>query len=220
VTSGDSVTSADSTSRPAATGPVNHLSDVAAFRRAWDRGRPAGDPPPPPQRRGPHGHINLTGSPDEPSAADLVPHDRRFWSEIEPGVLPLVFAVVSLGLITYSSCEGHQRGQAYGEPKLYRHVGVLPRDGQELRTVTEVAAAASLRYANLARPGWCASLTPVPRTLTDDRGAVERVLDLTLVADPATPPGDYFACVDAATTVAIGALVESWARMTAGRGAG
>ncbi len=56
--------------------------------------------------RGKYGNINTTGEPRR-GAAILKSSHRQFWSAIEPGVKPLVRALVRSGYDTFSSCEGH-----------------------------------------------------------------------------------------------------------------
>lgn len=65
-------------------------------------------------------------------SAILTPRNKNFFDAIEPGILPVVKVITELGYITYSSCEGHISD---GLVERERHVGILPRDDNELNVI-------------------------------------------------------------------------------------
>lgn len=70
----------------------------------------------------------------------LPPSDPMFRAELEPGVARLVEVLVcEFGWLTYSSCEGHLRGDHVSE----RAVGLLPRTPSEARDITSVVGTAA-----------------------------------------------------------------------------
>ena len=85
---------------------ANSSSNFRAFIRNWDRGGISSTEAE--VVVGQFGNLNHDGEPEIPSW-NILRADSRFESFIEPGVRDLVlFIVDDLGLITYSSCEGHQ----------------------------------------------------------------------------------------------------------------
>lgn len=109
----------------------NRCFDIENFIKEWDDPRTC-------QNRGDIsintsevGNINIAGSAADTVSYMLTIHDERFYHFIEPGIRPLVRSLIlRFNCITYSSCEGHI--SAGNIPHTYRHVGILPRDDNEL----------------------------------------------------------------------------------------
>ena len=77
------------------------------------------------------GNINFGGVIAGTFSHIFTPCDAEFEASIEPGVRPIVLAIIRSGLVTYTSCEGHRYACAL--PVSECHVGVLPRTRTELR---------------------------------------------------------------------------------------
>jgi uncharacterized protein len=77
------------------------------------------------------GNINYAGELHGKYAETFFPREELFEASIEPGVRPIVLALVRTGgFVTYTSCEGHR----YDDGSTSEcHVGVLPRSREELR---------------------------------------------------------------------------------------
>ena len=58
------------------------------------------------QKRGRFGNINIKGQPDSP-AYIFKSSDPKFLNNIEPGIKPVLVALVSACYDTFSSCQGH-----------------------------------------------------------------------------------------------------------------
>ncbi|HEU4581541.1 MAG TPA: hypothetical protein VFS67_24955 [Polyangiaceae bacterium] len=86
--------------------------------------------PAPLPRQSAAGNRNLWGSAADTEAYTYVRRQPAFVESIEPRIRPLVLYLVDqLGLITYSSCEGHW--PAAGAPFRAAHVGILPESLDE-----------------------------------------------------------------------------------------
>jgi uncharacterized protein len=72
------------------------------------------------------GNINSTGNLGDYRGYMLARHHALFLQSIEPGVRPLISAIIAKGWITYSSCEGHQY-VGFDLTPVERYVGILPR---------------------------------------------------------------------------------------------
>jgi len=96
------------------------------------------------------GNINFGGVIAGTYAHIFVPDETDFEASIEDGVRPIVLTIVrDGGLITYTSCEGHDYGSTDGGSEC--HVGVLPRTRAELRRALKTFRYAAMRAAkNLA----------------------------------------------------------------------
>lgn len=121
----------------------NRMENVAGFLRDW-----AAPPQPPPRfvlHRNRYGNVNDSGVPGRYSAGDLYPGHPQWREALEPGVAPLVDAVVeSWAAVTYDSCAGH----LYPDlelPPAPRRVGLLPVSKKDVRRLA--AALCRMRTA-------------------------------------------------------------------------
>lgn len=124
---------------------MNHLEGLAHLVRTWDNRCELIAGPEPIQ---PKEEATPAEPCSHPSAAPALIVSRwhpQFADYLEPGVRTLVCRLIdALDCITYSSCEGHRLNQNPPGFSLC-HVGILPRDGDELarlkQILTRVAAA-------------------------------------------------------------------------------
>jgi hypothetical protein len=124
-----------------ATKPVNGVSGLSRFREEWDTQKPR-DGHVFENAKSEQGHINVEGSARCLSSAIFTPAAPEFWNAVEPGIRPLVtFLIEKLNCITYSSCEGHPPSDDY--PMRGRHVGILPRNQEDLTRLMTVLGAAA-----------------------------------------------------------------------------
>lgn len=101
---------------------MNRFNGYHEFLARWRM--PAAVPAAPPLRQSQAGNRNLSGSAVDTAAYSFAPGQPGFTDSIEPGIRPLVLYLVErVGLITYSSCEGHLPTAA--SPFRPAHVGVL-----------------------------------------------------------------------------------------------
>ena len=81
------------------------------------------------------GHVNTEGKP-EARAHTFSRYNPLFRQSLEPGIASLVIALINcFDCVTYSSCQGHtdEDGKRIAD---LRHVGIIPRNDQEKRTLT------------------------------------------------------------------------------------
>lgn len=131
------------------------------------------------QRRSQFGNLNNQGTPYPSESCLVARFHPDFESIIEPGVRPLVAVVaIDLDLVTYTSCEGHHYGGTDHEPD-ERHVGVLPRSGEEERRILALFERAAAR-SNARHPGTAAEVALMHHVVVD--------------ADLAYPAIDLYVC--------------------------
>ena len=173
----------------------NRATGIAGFLDGWDA--------PAPPSAGPEvsddGNISVDGA-----LATYVGHmiGRRhpdFGRFIEPGVRDLVDVLVDdLGLVTYSSCEGHRYSSSDRAPGL-RMVGVLPRSDGELRLATVVLLAA-IRKARRTLPTEVGARAIVTVDRLEGETPTERWTTVDLQFVPVGGWDHYFADLDAVTS--------------------
>jgi hypothetical protein len=103
---------------------MNRLTGFDAFLARW-RERAAGSAEESRMvRQSELGNRNVRGSAVDTEAYSYVPTEAAFEGSLEPGIRELVlFLVNGLGVVTYSSCEGHRSSDV--SPLRAAHVGVL-----------------------------------------------------------------------------------------------
>ena len=79
------------------------------------------------------GSINGDGVEGSFKAPSLSPFHPQFEISLEPKIRPLVFALVDLGYLSYTSCEGHQINNTVYEA----HVGLLIEKDDSYKTCIE-----------------------------------------------------------------------------------
>jgi len=107
---------------------VNSISQLDVFLRNWRKMPEEHELLP--VRRGPRGHVNLTGAPEAPSITFTKDH-VQFVDSLEEGVRDLVLCIIrTLNCVTYSSCEGHLTEDGTG---IFcgRHVAIICNDPEE-----------------------------------------------------------------------------------------
>jgi hypothetical protein len=152
----------------------NVISRLDEFMSRWDRGL---------DRRRPSrvlfnvsyaGQINEDGNDVCHSAQLLTSSHPRFLDCLEIGVRELVSLLAyNMGLITYSSCEGHPESD--NAPLRIREVGVVPRNGSEylwaLRALADSARLANAMHRDSAVAVRVSGTLITTRTLP--RGAID-----------------------------------------------
>ncbi|AXI78555.1 radical SAM/SPASM domain-containing protein [Peterkaempfera bronchialis] len=183
--------------------PVNRMRDVQAFLTTWDN--PTAPRRPAELHTSEFGNINTTGLPGTQLADDLDPAHPQWAAAIEPGVKPLVDHLTSRWhLVTYDSCEGHQ----YDDPARNnqpRDVGLLPRTPTEY-AATAVALCRAANRCAAAMPAAVRLLVARNNLTCETTGRTYPVLDLRLLPTSGTADSAYFAILDAATALLLGAL--------------
>jgi len=123
---------------------INDFSNLSDFLRAWDDRSP-GLNEGIHVSRGKQGNISTSGNLDEPTSAIVTPSCPEFMDYIEYGVRDLVkYLVYDMGLITYSSCQGHLIGN---ELRL-RNVGLLFKNQVERQWAESIIRLAAERINN------------------------------------------------------------------------
>ena len=115
--------------------PINRFDGVDLFLRRWSSRESALSISQP--LRSEFGNLNLLGESACKYATPFTPKDPGFDTSLEPVVAEAVITAVSLGIVTYTSCEGHEYSN--GQRDLW-HVGTIDRNGdlkQFLLKVTE-----------------------------------------------------------------------------------
>lgn len=114
------------------------------------------------------GHINIAGTSACALAKAYTRWDAEFAEVIEPGVRQLVFRLIhTYDCITYSSCEGHNSAPRACEPLSIRHVGIVPRDEAERRSLTKALEKAA-NAANRAAGSESVSIEVIQETLDSE----------------------------------------------------
>jgi len=120
---------------------VNRLHHLASLIENWDS--PAGWVP-----VAPADSLRPQAMNAQPSAI-YGKSDPQFLHSIEPGIRPLVLALIqTLGCITYSSCEGHPTAEQ--TVQVGQHVDILARDLNEQSKLMEVLDRMALAAPNTA----------------------------------------------------------------------
>lgn len=110
---------------------MNRMNDISRFVRQWDSALVT-----PPDRSQLSSLVNLSGDAKTPVAVIFPPWHSGFWPSIEEGIFTLAEILVwRLGLITYSSCQGHLLGDNAVTP---RHIGIIPRSVAEHQWILRV----------------------------------------------------------------------------------
>ncbi len=99
----------------------NQMSGVASFVQSWRETLSESNAVPHRLYVTLAGSINETGVEGSFKAPSLSPHHAQFAESLEPRIADLVLALVKVGCITYTSCEGHLLDGTIHEA----HVGVL-----------------------------------------------------------------------------------------------
>jgi hypothetical protein len=129
----------------------NEMTEVLHFINTWSSAHAVASPDEIQHRTSSFGNINSDGSAFGGYARTLTLLSPLFFALVEPTVRPLVkVCTEDLGLITYTSCEGH----AYPDDRLNSqlHVGVLPRSAEEYGLVLQIFDAVFQRV-NLGTSG-------------------------------------------------------------------
>lgn len=187
--------------------PQNELADIDEFLGRWDdpaAGRPQNWYA---LARSPYGNVNISGRPGDYVAPDLTPWDEDWAAAIEPGIWPVVELLVHrFAFVTFSSCEGHQYRGLDLEPAI-RYAGILPRGAAEEAAIEALLLRAVRRAeADPARPpavrvaAWRLPLSCAAS------GRSVTVFTLDLERPDGVAWQEYFASVDAATSVVTAAL--------------
>ena len=167
---------------------VNRMPSLSRFVARWDDPSNVENSEPVKLALSEFGNINQSGAPDESTGHVCTPHQSQFPACVEPGIRPMTLLLVQrFGLITYTSCEGHDYG-AIGLPSVERHIGILPRSAQEAGKISElVQYACSDQVAQWrgVKPMW------LRQWLHDDERKIE-VYDLYFVKRHDLKWGDYF----------------------------
>ena len=90
------------------------------------------------------GSINQNGVEGSFKAPSLSPHHAIFLKSLEPGIAPLVLALIERGLVTYTSCEGHLIRDVVHEA----HVGLI--DDSRGRKVVDTPILKACRESGLS----------------------------------------------------------------------
>lgn len=198
----------DVTFFPRRTLDVNSMADLAGFVQRWDDDSPGRGPASFDLRTSDYGNIGDRSEPGAYAAPDLCPKDAQWSAAVEPGVRPLVEALITgWHVITYSSCQGH-RYPDLDLPAVPLEVGLLPRSRAEHARLSE-------RLRALLGPAVCEDGPVRPLTGSarlrvwsnvldcETTGRGHSVLDLVVEKVPERPWSQYFAERDEA----VGALV-------------
>jgi hypothetical protein len=119
---------------------TNEMSEILHFVGTWVSEHLVTEPSDVSYQTSRFGNINTDGSAFSGYARTLTMQNPLFYSLIEPAVRPLVAVCVKdLGLVTYTSCEGHAYPDRHLNSEL--HVGILPRSTAEHQLVLEVFGA-------------------------------------------------------------------------------
>lgn len=181
---------------------VNEVSNLGWVVRNWASGRVAAatdDRAP----RSKFGNINIDCTPHSSRSLLLPASDGAFFTHIEPGVRRLVAAFVALGLITYTSCEGHDYDE--GTPD-ERHVGLVIRTLDEKERVLELWNSIGTSVGGLAAAQSC-ELGYMDHSLACGDRRV-RALDLYIVKRPNAGWEGYFRDVDDMSAAVADALLS------------
>lgn len=110
----------------------NSMENITSFLQRWHS---EGNVQSVPQlyNRSPAGRLNYQGANDCAYAFPYTRSDSYFKDSIEPVVSPLVTKMVSDGLVTYTSCEGHVLGESY----LELHVGVIGFATEKVESIVQ-----------------------------------------------------------------------------------
>jgi hypothetical protein len=174
---------------------VNHLPSLTRFIARWDDPSNAENDQQVRLALSKFGNIKQSSASDERTGQACSPHQSQFPACIEAGIRPLTLLLVRrFGLITYTSCEGHDYG-AMGLPSVERHLGILPRSATEARRVALLLpylCSERVTEQRGVKPMW------IKQWLHDDERKAE-VYDLYFVKRSDLSWRDYFLQVGAAS---------------------
>lgn len=177
----------------------NHALDVRGTIAAWDSKGVSfpGDTLVARLARSPINNLNIDGS-VEILRAPSIPHwHPAFHDSIEEGIRPVCLHIAAdRGWITYTSCEGHYSTIA-GVSSSERHVGILPRDGNEFDEIHAFLRAAIVRYQQFAI-GETIPVALMLSLLFDNSGAWPAI-DVVFVCKRGLDWPTYFEKLDAST---------------------
>ncbi len=175
---------------------LNIMHDPRKFLEKWHDPHCAGNHTAKELVKTSFGNIIKPGTVNGSVGHALSRHHAKFADAIEPGVLPLVMAIIEhLSWVTYTSCEGHYYG-AHRPKGTERHVGILPCGNEERdkirRSLQEIADEANRQL--LQDSVLC--LRVCPRILYSHRRRRFSVVDFVFVRRPFVSWESYLAKVD------------------------
>ncbi len=176
--------------RPPAFRLVNKMGDISRFLEEWDRATETRFNGCYEFAESPFGNINSGGVPAGMSAPDVPYWHQDFNAAIEAGVRELVWALIQDGVwVSYSSCAGHLYPRGTFQ-NVERHVGLLPRDADELERMTELLESAVI-HARGMLPRSAVEVALIATTLTGSAGSYPAV-DVYMSRASGAPWNAYF----------------------------
>jgi hypothetical protein len=149
------------------------------------------------------GNLNIAGTDSSSASVIFVQNQDGFLEAIEPGVRRLVALLAcELGLITYTSCEGHQY-VANREPDV-RSAGILPRNTDEEAKWTSILCEMTEHWNSRNADSPVTSI--VLSTVLLDGAMQLPALDLIFVKQEEASWNQYFRCLDPYTDRFVEAL--------------
>lgn len=188
----------------------NRSDQVELFMRLWDlplddaQMQHIGQRAPISQKRSVFGNMNNDGAPYPASSCLASRFHPDFLAVVEPGVRDFLVAIaVDHNLVTYTSCEGHDY-RPDGRLPDERHVGVIPRNGEEGERA--IAVFEQVGRSINAAPASPAVEVALMLNRVHDGEAVYPTIDLYLSKQPNAGWDDYFADIELMTTQLVQAL--------------